>query len=97
MRKILITTVILVYWISCLKAQNAEIQFIHNAADFNGIGGNVLSAFEYYTTLELEAPGFPDYSGQAVIMLLTGVEDPDAFENGESFDAYLLGPKGGNF
>lgn len=66
-------------------------------ADFNGIGGNVLSAFEYYTTLELGAPGFPDYSGQAVIMLLTGFENPDLFDNGEPFEAYLLSPEGGDF
>ncbi|SNS17325.1 Por secretion system C-terminal sorting domain-containing protein [Dokdonia pacifica] len=65
--------------------------------DYGGnIGGNLLSAFSF----DFNFPLFTEDLGlenEAILMLLSGFEDPVANNDGQPFDVFYLTPEGGEF
>ena len=65
--------------------------------DYGGnIGGGLLSDFQFNFSFELpsESIGLED---QAILMLLSGFQDPSTNNDGQLFDVFYLTPEGGEF
>ncbi|MFT5892187.1 MAG: hypothetical protein ACI9Y7_002297 [Dokdonia sp.] len=65
--------------------------------DYGGnIGGDLLSDFEFNFSFELPSESV-DLENQAILMLLSGFQDPQVNNDGQPFDVFYLTPEGGEF
>ncbi len=65
--------------------------------DYGGnIGGGLLSDFEFNFNFELPSESV-DLENQAILMLLSGFQNPEVNNDGQPFDVFYLTPEGGDF
>lgn len=76
---------------------SSQVSIAIEIGDYGGnIGGDLLSNFEFNFGFELPSESV-DLENQAILMLLSGFQDPETNNDGQPFDVFYLTPEGGEF